>query len=314
MENEYRPGDDRLSFRDYQIAAAMTDQVCSSQVDKMKSLMVPLLGLAGESGSLLTEFKKWLRQGEIYSPFHDQVSEELGDILWYVANIASKMNLDLDEIARENLAKLADRWGKGGASRDDSSETEVHRYDAEFPEDEQLPTEVEAEFKMVMDKGRRKLALTIDGKPFGNKLTDNSHGADGYRFHDVIHLTFALLLGWSPIIRRQLNVKRRSQPDIDEVEDGGRAAVTEEAIAVTVYSFAKDYSFFKGAESVEYDLLRTIKMMTRPFEVHDRTPLEWQTAILQAFGVWRELIANDGGVVFGDANNRTVSYRPLPKE
>ena len=51
----------------------------------LHNLMVPLLGLAGEAGSLLTEYKKWLREGDRYRPFSDQVSEEIGDILWYLS-------------------------------------------------------------------------------------------------------------------------------------------------------------------------------------------------------------------------------------
>ena len=66
---------------------------------------------------------------------------------------------------------------------------------------------------------------------------------------------------------------------------------------------------FDGATEVEYDLLRTIKLMTRQFEVHDRTPHEWQTAILQAYAVWRKLIGNDGGVLIGDVEKGSVSYK-----
>lgn len=61
--------DKNLTFRDYQDTAVKTDQVPSSDGSTDKALMVPLLGLAGEAGSLLTEFKKWLRQGDIYRPF-----------------------------------------------------------------------------------------------------------------------------------------------------------------------------------------------------------------------------------------------------
>src|SRR4029079_5155490 len=96
-----------MTFTEYQKLAIETDKTGD---DKVKSLMIPLLGLAGEAGSLLSEYKKWLRDGESYLPFTDQVAEELGDILWYLANLASKLNLDLGEIAAENLAKVAERW------------------------------------------------------------------------------------------------------------------------------------------------------------------------------------------------------------
>jgi NTP pyrophosphatase (non-canonical NTP hydrolase) len=302
---------DRLSFRDYQAAATASDQVPGSAADRDHAIMVPLLGLSGEVGSLLTEFKKWWRQGDIYRPFQNQVSEEIGDILWYLSNIASKMDLDLQEIAQENLAKLVERWGAKKSERQLFG-PQSHRYDDQFLETEQLPKTFEAEFRMVEDSGRRKLELMIDGKSFGDRLTDNAHFDDGYRFHDCFHLTLATVLGWSPVVRKLLGCKRKSMPDIDEVEDGARASITEEAISALVYGFAKDFSMFDSATAVEYELLRTIKMMTRQFEVHDRTPHEWELAILQAFGVWRQLIDNDGGIVRGDALKGTVEFSLLP--
>ena len=61
--------------------------------------LIPLLGLAGEAGQLLAEYKKRLRDGPGHVQFVDRVSEELGDILWYVANLASKYDLSLEAIA-----------------------------------------------------------------------------------------------------------------------------------------------------------------------------------------------------------------------
>lgn len=311
MDTPQRAREECLSFRDYQNAARASDQVPGAATDRDHAIMVPLLGLSGEVGSLLTEFKKWWRQGDIYRPFPHQVSEEIGDILWYLSNIASKMDLDLEEIARENLAKLVDRWGtqKSGPFL---FGIQGHRYDDHFPETEQLPKTFEAEFRMVDDAGRKKLALTIDGKAYGDHLTDNAHFEDGYRFHDCFHLALATLLGWSPIVRKVLGRKRKSMSDIDEVEDGARAGITEEAISAVVYGFAKDFSMFDGAASVEYELLRTIKMMTRQFEVRDRTPHEWEQAILKAFAAWRFLIDNDGGVIRGDATKGTIKFHALP--
>lgn len=270
--------------------------------------MLPLLGLAGESGSLLSEFKKWLRQGDIYKPFTDHVAEELGDILWYVADIASKMDLDLEEVARENLAKTASRWGKGSAGQRVLFPRSATRYDAGCPEHERLPRTITAKFQPVGDSCLR---VTINGSQCGDPLTDNAHETDGYRFHDVFHFTMAVLFGWSPTLRKLLSCKRKSQPDTDEVEDGARASITEEAVSAVVYGFAKDYSLFDGATSIEFRLLQTIKMMTRPFEVHDRTYREWEIVILEAFKVWRQMIANNGGVFVGDADKGTIRYEAL---
>jgi NTP pyrophosphatase (non-canonical NTP hydrolase) len=100
-----------MNLREYQLEAEKTDQVPRSRkAPNRADIMVPLLGLAGEAGTLLTEYKKWLREGEAYQIFKERVAEELGDILWYIANIATKEHLNLDDIAAANLKKTRNRW------------------------------------------------------------------------------------------------------------------------------------------------------------------------------------------------------------
>ena len=94
-------------------------------------LIVPMLGLAGETGELLSEYKKNLRDGEAHKLFKERVCEELGDLLWYIANVASKFDLNLNEIAIANLKKLEGRWVT------DSNKSP--NFDSNFPEDERLP-------------------------------------------------------------------------------------------------------------------------------------------------------------------------------
>ncbi len=297
-----------LTFREYQKQAIQTNRVRGKGLE---AIMVPLLGLAGEAGSLLSEYKKWIREGERYRPFTDQVAEEIGDILWYLANIADKEGLDLQEIAEENLAKLADRF----QPKDEGAAPLFggEGYDASYAEGERLPQSLVVEFREVEVDGRKKLETTVNGRTFGDSLTDNAHIDDGYRFHDVFHFSNAILLGWSPIVRRLLGVKRKSVPHMDEVEDGARAAVTEEAISAVVFGYAKDFSFFQGSDTVEFGLLRTIKQMTAPFEVRDKSLREWEIAILQGYSVWRSMVANKGGVFIGAARTRSVRYEALPR-
>ena len=52
-------------------------------------MLVPLLGMVGELGELLAEYKKWLRDGQAYALFPDRAREELGDLLWYLSNTAT---------------------------------------------------------------------------------------------------------------------------------------------------------------------------------------------------------------------------------
>jgi len=294
-----------LTFRDYQNQASRTDRASG---ESLESIMVPLLGLAGEAGSLLSEYKKWLREGDRYKPFTDQVAEEIGDILWYLANIAGKAGLDLQEIAEENLAKLHDRWSphEQGAALFTHS-----RYDDQFPEEERLPPTMRVEFREQNIDGTPKLAITCNGQPFGDPLTDNSHIDDGYRYHDVFHIACAILLGWSPIVRKLLRVKRKSVPQIDEVEDGARAAAIEEAISAFTFGVARDYSVFDGAESVDFGILQTIRTMTHTLEVRDKSLRDWEQVILQSYKAWRLLVDNRGGMIVGEAVSRSICYEPI---
>jgi len=94
-----------MDFQEYQQRAVETDQVPTNTV-------VPLLGLAGEAGELLSEYKKYLRDGDAHRLFKERVAEELGDLLWYISNVASKFELSLDDIATGNLDKTKDRWDR----------------------------------------------------------------------------------------------------------------------------------------------------------------------------------------------------------
>jgi hypothetical protein len=70
---------------------------------------------------------------------------------------------------------------------------------------------------------------------------------------------------------------------------------------------------YAATTNVEFGLLRMIKQMTAPFEVRDKGLRLWEIAILEGYAVWRQMVANGGGVFVGDANARTISNQPLPK-
>ena len=294
-----------MDIRDYQLQAKETDQVPGKSE---KSLMVPLLGLAGETGSLLTEYKKHLREGDAYRLFREQISEELGDILWYVANIATKANLDLEVVAERNLAKIANRW----RSRDEENSLPgfgQKRFDDGFPDSEQLPRHFQIQFKEVKEGETPKLELISNDEKIGDCLTDNTYGEDGYRFHDVFHLSYAAVLGWSPVTRKLLKRKRKSDQKIDEVEDGGRAIAIEEGISALVFSYAEDHSFLEDIQNVDSELLTNIQKLTSHLEVKQISLRQWETAILAGFEVWRQIKRNRGGFVIGDIKTRTLIYK-----
>jgi NTP pyrophosphatase (non-canonical NTP hydrolase) len=299
-----------MDMRAYQLDALKTDQVPrlarGTSADADSGLIVPLLGLAGETGELLTEYKKRLRDGAAHRMFKDRVSEELGDLLWYLANVASKFDLDLNAIAELNLKKVNDRWGQGRVALGGD-------FDTGYPETERLPRRFEMEFTEVRVEGRVKMRLLKDGQPVGNELTDNAYDPDdGYRFHDVFHCAYAAVLGWSPVIRKLQGRKRKSNATVDEVEDGARAAAIEEGLSAMVFEYARQHNFLDGVVAVDHNLLRTIKGVTSQLEVSRCGLGSWEKAVLQGFEVWRELKKHLGGRVLVDLDGRRISYEGAP--
>jgi NTP pyrophosphatase (non-canonical NTP hydrolase) len=78
-------------------------------------LAYPALGLAGEAGEIAEHVKKVIRDdgGTISDERRAAMAKELGDVLWYLAGLASELELDLDQIAEENLEKLLSRQRRG---------------------------------------------------------------------------------------------------------------------------------------------------------------------------------------------------------
>jgi NTP pyrophosphatase (non-canonical NTP hydrolase) len=288
-----------MDFSSYQAMAMATDQVPHGSDN---AVIVPLLGLAGEAGELLGEYKKHLRDGAAHQLFAERVAEELGDLLWYISNVASKFGLDLEHIAQKNLTKCGTRWGK---TKPDPA---TYTFDDRFPDNERLPRQFEVEMINVVENGKVRMQALLNGQQIGDDLTDNAWVGDGYRFHDVFHLAYAAVLGWSPVTRKHLRRKRKSNPLIDEVEDGARAIITEECISVLVFEYAKGHNFLAGISALDYDLLKMIKSMTANLEVSQCTLGDWEKAILAGYEVWREIERNRGGRVLIDLNARSIIY------
>jgi NTP pyrophosphatase (non-canonical NTP hydrolase) len=286
----------------YQQQAQTTDQRSGTEE---AAIVIPLLGIAGEIGTLLTEYKKFLRDGPAHQLFTEQVAEELGDVLWYVANLATKFQLSLDQIAGANLQKVSRRW----LSLEDA-DPETRIFDETYPPQEQLPRSFEVRFSPGQIDGKNVVYVTREGSPVGDPLTDNAYVGDGYRFHDVFHFAYATFLGWSPVTRRNLKCKRKSNALIDEVEDGGRAIVTEEAIAAFMYDYARRHEFFATTSTVDFDRLKTILSLVSSFEVGVRTARQWEHAIVEGYRIWRLLRQHRGGLVACDLVQRRMDYQP----
>ena len=97
--------------------------------------------------------------------------------------------------------------------------------------DEQLPRLLRVEIYEREVNGKKFVFQKSGGMLLGDRLTDNHVPEDDYRFHDVFHLAYAAVLGWSPTTRALLKIKRKSIPKIDENEDGARANLIEEGLA-----------------------------------------------------------------------------------
>jgi NTP pyrophosphatase (non-canonical NTP hydrolase) len=298
-----------MELDSYQQLAIRTRQ---RPTDDVQPVVISLLGLAGEVGELLSEYKKSIRDGAAHKLHRERVAEELGDLLWYLANVAEQFGLKLSQVAGHNLRKIDERWGSG---RNPSVELGASSaFDLRYPIQERLPRKGLAEIRPLSGGGPKRIETLVNGRQMGQELTDNAWTEDGYRLHDVFHLACMTLLGWSPVIRRGLGIKRKSDLGVDEVEDGGRAIVIEEGVSALVFSYATRHEMLLGIHALDYTLLRTIKQMTDYLEVCVRTVADWERTILRAYEVWRSLAAHGGGRIEFDADALAFTFVGAPGE
>jgi len=99
-----------VEFSDYQRFSRRT-----AEYPREAWLSYPALGLAGEAGEVAEHAKKAIRDdaGTVSDERRAAMAKELGDVLWYVTQLASELGLELDQIARENLDKLFSRQRRG---------------------------------------------------------------------------------------------------------------------------------------------------------------------------------------------------------
>ncbi|MEU9015712.1 nucleoside triphosphate pyrophosphohydrolase family protein [Streptomyces sp. NPDC048479] len=284
----------------YQQAALKTLQPPSEGTDPV---LVPLLGLIGEAGSVATAYKKRLRDGPDSGPAKQQLREELGDVLWYIATLAHLLDLNLEDIAAASLEKTKDRWRA-------TPHAERLIFDVDYPPHEQLPRRTTVSFTPTpQPDGRTVIVVTReDGTPAGSPLTSASHVEDDYRFHDAFHFAHAAVLGWSPVSRFLLGCKRRSRPGTDEAEDGGRAIAIEEGISALVFSYASRHNYFENLRHVDQELLTTIDHMTAHLEVSVQRAADWEQAIMTGYAAWRQLRKHNGGHLQLDLDAQTLTF------
>ena len=102
-----------MNFTDYQMKSDLT-----AVYPEDKALEYLCLGLASEAGEVAGKLKKIIRDSNssITEDAKFALVGELGDVLWYISQIALELNVPLDVVAHENIAKLKDRQDRGKIS------------------------------------------------------------------------------------------------------------------------------------------------------------------------------------------------------
>src|SRR6056297_437791 len=100
-----------MDFKEYQKKASET----AIYPDIGDNYVYPTLGLAGEAGEVSEKMKKIIRddKGEITEEKRKELKKELGDVLWYLSQLARELGLSLEDIANFNIEKLQSRKERG---------------------------------------------------------------------------------------------------------------------------------------------------------------------------------------------------------
>lgn len=235
----------------------------------------------------------------------------LAALLADLVTVAWMFDLKFIDVAIANLEKFESRWPQEGAQYTAS-------FDSTFPSHERFERRFEVSFiERFYNEGREDerpyVIQRIRNVNIGDRLTDNRTEPDGYRFHDVFHLAYIAHLGWSPVIRSLLKLKRKSDSKLDENEDGARAAIIEEGIATWIFNHADRHDFYATTEvgKLEYGLLKQVKDMVEGYEVEACPLWQWELAILEGFKVFRQLRDAGSGVVTVDMDAHSITFAPL---
>jgi len=239
------------------------------------------------------------------------VNDVLGEIAWHIAALASTYGLSLAEIAQANIEKVSQRHLR-------TIPTRLH--DRRFPDQERFPKRFEV---IVVSTSQNRSRMYLNGKRLGDDLTDNAYEDDGYRFHDVMHFANVAKLGWSPVLRSLMQRKRKSQPKTDEVEDGARARIVEEAVIKAIHSEgvrlaqlrnpgvrrAKQQLFLNRSE-ISNHFIDFIRNFVSGLEVEKNQSWEWEEAIVDGYAIFHQLRRERQGTIIVDLDKRSVEFDP----
>jgi len=97
-----------INFDEYQKKAITT-----AVYPKVYTISYPALGLAEEAGEVAGKIKKMMRDSIPLAEQKEKIEAEMGDVLWYLANLAHDCGISLTEVANKNIDKVRDRQQRG---------------------------------------------------------------------------------------------------------------------------------------------------------------------------------------------------------
>jgi NTP pyrophosphatase (non-canonical NTP hydrolase) len=260
-----------------------------------------LLRLASEAGDLAKRFAEGAYKQNV-----NALRGDLVKLLRPLLQAASAEAVCLEEAALYNMRKTEDRWPT------------VRVFP--IPKDEGLHIDEQLPRKMRVLIYERKVNDTkfvfqkIGDVLVGDRLTDNHLPPDDYRFHDVFHFAHAAVLAWSPTTRVLLKIKRKSQKEVDENQDGARANLIEEGLTTWIFETAKQHRFFENTPKLGFDLLKGVKQFVRGYEAEELPMWLWESAILQGYAVFRELRKNRSGAIVTNMEQRRIWFAPMTND
>jgi NTP pyrophosphatase (non-canonical NTP hydrolase)/phosphopantetheinyl transferase (holo-ACP synthase) len=302
------PGKRSRTFKHFQDTAILTARTGSAQLVEISLAVLMQLGAQLMRG-LLPDTERQI---------HDEIDEVssleiLGRIAWHVAAIATVYGISLNDVAKANIEKAQLRRPK-------AVHTPLH--DEDRPDIQKFPRRFEIKFLTV---GEGLSRMYLNGRQLGDDLNDNSYYPDGYRFHDVLHLANVAHLGWSPVVRGMMKRKRKDDqnPKLDQVEDGARAKIVEEAILKVIHSEGSDIAaivhpdlpreqrpLFSDEVDIPLSFFKLIRRYVRDLEVEKNSFEEWKSAIRDGCRVYKKLVDEGQGTVYVDLNKRTITFKP----
>lgn len=259
-----------------------------------------LLQLAGEVGALLSDqYAGKLENNQAALAGH------LVTVLRRLIQAANEAGVTLEAAAIKNLSKIFDRWPK--------ERNYPVPFDDQSDADERLPRSLTIDVFEKEVRGQAFVFQRCSGIFVGDRLTDNAVEPDDYRFHDVFHFAHVAVLGWSPVIRALLKLKRKSEPAIDEAQDGARANLIEEGVTTWIFGQAQQLEFFKGlkAGDLPLDMLKHVREFVTGYEAEACPLWLWEEAILQGYEAFRFLQTHRRGRVTIDFANRRLHIEEL---